>query len=49
VIQVSTTGELNTTGFDQQITLEGVNLVNGMSQIAIINNLIADGKLLVAW
>ncbi|MEG1103112.1 MAG: type I secretion C-terminal target domain-containing protein, partial [Comamonas sp.] len=48
VIKVSTTGVLgaNGSGFDQQITLENVNLVNGVTdQNQIINNLIAQGKL----
>ncbi len=48
VIKVSTTGVLgaNGSGFDQQITLENVNLVNGVTdQSQIINNLIAQGKL----
>ncbi|WP_244982952.1 Ig-like domain-containing protein [Comamonas aquatica] len=48
VIKVSSTGELGAggTGFDQQITLENVNLVGSeTSQAQIISNLISQGKL----
>jgi len=48
VVQVSSTGVLNTSGYDQLITLEGVDLTGGSSdQNAIINVLINQGKLVV--
>ena len=49
VIKVSSTGELgpNGIGFDQQITLENVNLVNTADQTQLINDLIQQGKLRV--
>jgi len=47
-VQVSSTGVLNTSGYDQLITLEGVDLTGGSSdQSAIINALISQGKLVV--
>ncbi|MDH1605158.1 type I secretion C-terminal target domain-containing protein, partial [Comamonas aquatica] len=48
VIKVSSTGDLgaNGAGFDQQITLENVNLVHGVTdQTQLINSLIQQGKL----
>ncbi|WP_284335176.1 type I secretion C-terminal target domain-containing protein, partial [Comamonas sp. NoAH] len=49
VIKVSTTGVLGAGGsnFDQQITLENVNLVTGNDQNQLINDLIQQGKLRV--
>jgi len=50
VIKVSSTGDLQTdgSGYDQLITLVGVDLTNGSSdQSAIINDLITQGKLVV--
>ncbi|MGN1056869.1 MAG: type I secretion C-terminal target domain-containing protein, partial [Comamonas sp.] len=49
VVKVSTIGALgaNGAGFDQQITLEGVNLVNTTDQNQLINDLIQQGKLRV--
>jgi len=50
IIKVSSNGHLsgNGNGFDQQITLENVDLTGGMTdQNAIINSLIAQGKLVV--
>ena len=48
VIKVSSTGDLGAdgAGFDQQITLENVNLVHGVTdQTQLINSLIQQGKL----
>jgi len=50
VIRVSTSGNLATdgSGFDQMITLEGVDLTGGVSdQNQLIDDLIAAGKLVV--
>jgi len=48
VLKVSTAGDLNGTGtYDQLITLENVDLVNGLDNQAVIDLLRDQGKLIV--
>ncbi|MEG0939767.1 type I secretion C-terminal target domain-containing protein, partial [Comamonas sp.] len=45
VLKVSTNGTLNTNGFDQQITLEGVDLLGSNTSQELIQKMITDAKL----
>jgi VCBS repeat-containing protein len=52
IVQISTTGELATTGADQQITLSGVNVYDyftpgGSDNVALIQAMLNQGKLIV--
>jgi len=48
ILNVSSTGDLQTLGWNQTITLEGVDLIDGLTdQNQIINKLIMDAKLMV--
>ena len=45
VLKVSTNGTLNTNGFDQKITLEGVDLLGSNTSQELIQKMITDAKL----